>query len=110
MSRHLSPPTNQELINELIKLGNHIESTRITGETREERLKNLWKFTIMANVIKIPAKVSLHKLFREISRELGFSDEDIDNYAMDVLNYLINGNNKGLLKFTKIIVIAKLVV
>ncbi|AXP42186.1 TPA: hypothetical protein ACPOOB_001351 [Haemophilus influenzae] len=39
MSRHLSPPTNQELINELIKLGNHIESTRITGETREERLK-----------------------------------------------------------------------
>ena len=64
----------------------------------------------MANVIKIPAKVSLHKLFREISRELGFSDEDIDNYAMDVLNYLINGNNKGLLKFTKIIVIAKLVV
>ena len=42
MSRHFSPPTNQELINELIKLGNHIESTRITGETREERLKKIY--------------------------------------------------------------------
>lgn len=42
----------------------------------------------MANVIKIPAKVSLHKLFREISRELDFSDEDINNYAMDVFELL----------------------
>lgn len=52
----------------------------------------------MANVIKIPAKVSLHKLFREISRELGFSDEDIDNYAMDVFELLDKWEQQGFVE------------
>lgn len=78
-------PANAELIAKMVELGNLGQNVRITGETKEERLKSLEKFIM---VQKIQATVTLNELFADLSKELGFSDEDLARYENDVFGLL----------------------
>lgn len=56
MSKHPSSQSNQKLIQSLIELGNKVESVRISGNTREERLKKFMEVYNYGKCNKDPGK------------------------------------------------------